>query len=234
MRAEFPLPHGDAPLLRNILANLPLYRGLGIEHLDLLANASLPLRARGATQLIRQGAPATGVHVVVHGQVRLYFSRGDSAEKTLAILGYGRSFGLAESVLDRPHLAIARTIADGMVVYTPREKILDVARENPDFSARLIAQVAHQGYRLMEDVKRQTVNTAPQRLAGFLLRQSRYHSSTSLELNISKTLIASKLGIANETFSRLLYSFSEQGLIEVRGRHIRILDPKGIGAMQPA
>jgi len=234
MRAEFPLPHGDAPLLRNILANLSLYRGLATEHVDLLADASLPLRTRGATQLIRQGAPATGVHIVVHGQVRVYFERGDGAEKTLAILGYGRSFGLAESVLNQPHLAIARTISDGMIVYTPREKILDVARESPDFAERLICQVAHQAYRLMEDVKRQTVNTAPQRLAGFLLRQSRYHSSKSIELDISKTLIASKLGIANETFSRLLHRFSDQGLIEVRGRYIRILDPKGISAMQPA
>lgn len=234
MRADLPLPQGEAPLLRNILANIPLYRDLSYTQLDAVVNASLPLRSHGSTLLVDRDAPPTGIHVVVHGQVRLYFDRKDGTEKTLAILEHGKCFGVAETLLNRPQQAAARTISDGMVIYTPRAMVLETARENPAFAERLLVCAAHQAYRLVEDIRRQTMHSAPQRLAGFLLRQSAHHAGKCIELNISKTMIASKLGIANETFSRLLHGFSEEGLVEVRGRQIRILDPKKLGKMQAA
>jgi len=234
MRAEIPLSHNESRLLKNILANVSLYRTLDSDQLDKVVRASRILRPCSGKQIVQKDEPTKGIYLVVYGQVRVYFDRKDGAERTIAILGHDNCFGVPEVILDRPHLASVEVISDAMVVMTPRETLFELAHENPIFSERLLSCVAHQLYHLMHDAKRHTLNTATERLAGFLLRQRAYQSNNTVELNASKTVIASKLGISSETFSRLLHSFSDQGLIEVHGRHIKILDDKGIAGMQPA
>lgn len=234
MRAEIPLSHNESRLLKNILANVSLYKMLDSDQLDRIVRASRILRPCSGKQVVVKDDSAKGIHVVVYGQVRLYFDRKDGAERTIAILGHDHCFGVAETILERPYLATAEVLSDAMLVHTPREILFELAHENAVFSERLMACVAHQLYRLLTDVKRQTLNTATERLAGFLLRQSEYQANKTVELNASKTVIASKLGISSETFSRLLHTFSEQGMIEVHGRHIQIINDKAMSALQPA
>ncbi|MEE9357679.1 helix-turn-helix domain-containing protein [Candidatus Vondammii sp. HM_W22] len=40
--------------------------------------------------------------------------------------------------------------------------------------------------------------------------------------------LAFRLSVKTETFSRILHSFSEQGLVRVKGGHIEILDSRGL------
>lgn len=49
-----------------------------------------------------------------------------------------------------------------------------------------------------------------------------------MRLPASKTLIASRLDMTKETFSRLLRSLSEQGLIRVARDEITLLDRDGL------
>jgi CRP-like cAMP-binding protein len=51
-----------------------------------------------------------------------------------------------------------------------------------------------------------------------------------VELATSKGVLASRLNITREHFSRVLHELSAGGLIEVRGRTIRILDVAGLQA----
>lgn len=231
MRTETPAQHGEAVLLKNILANVSLYRTLDAGQLGRIVDASQPLRTFGNSQLVKRGDPPKGVYVVIYGQVKIYFANKNGVEKTMAILGQDSYFGLAETILGRPHLACVETISDAMIMHTPRETVLELAKENFQFTERLAACAAQQAYCLVRDVERQAVHTAPQRLAGFLLRQSKYQSSETVQLNASKTLIASRLGIAVETFSRVLKGFTSDGLIEVHGRQIRILDRRKMGRL---
>ena len=49
-----------------------------------------------------------------------------------------------------------------------------------------------------------------------------------LSLNISKTQLASLLGTIPETLSRILRKMADQGLIDVAGRKIKLLDIDGL------
>ncbi|KNH42924.1 helix-turn-helix domain-containing protein, partial [Pseudomonas lini] len=51
-------------------------------------------------------------------------------------------------------------------------------------------------------------------------------------LQVSKRLVASKLGIQPETFSRILHRLVECGLIAMERRHISILAEEELAAFQ--
>jgi CRP-like cAMP-binding protein len=51
---------------------------------------------------------------------------------------------------------------------------------------------------------------------------------SSIHLSANKSIIASRLSIQPETFSRILLRMSKQGLIDVQGNDITLLDVKGL------
>lgn len=70
---------------------------------------------------------------------------------------------------------------------------------------------------------------AEERLAAFLLNLSkrsaqRGYSSTEFVLRMSREEIGSFLGLKLETVSRLFSRFAQNGMIEIRQRHVKIID----------
>jgi CRP/FNR family transcriptional regulator len=70
---------------------------------------------------------------------------------------------------------------------------------------------------------------AEERLAAFLLNLSqryreRGYSSTEFVLRMTREEIGSYLGLKLETVSRLFSRFQQEGLIQVQGRSIKLLD----------
>ncbi len=64
------------------------------------------------------------------------------------------------------------------------------------------------------------------------LYQAQEGESGVVTLDVPKRLIASKLGIQPETFSRILHRLIDSGMIAVQRRRIEILDSKGLAAYQ--
>lgn len=228
-------PREDAASnLRRILANTSLFRMLDEQQLDTVAIATSPIRASSNTCVVNQGDTAKGVFTVVYGQVKVGFERKDGSEKTLAILGQNKCFGLCEMLVGREHLAFVKTTADTMLLHTPRDMVLEAARGNFSFSQELMACVGRQLYTLVRDIESYSLQSAKQRLAGYLLRQSEYQDDTCVELVASKTVIASRLSLTPETLSRLLHDLSNEGAVSVTGRRIRIVDADKLSAVLAA
>ena len=57
------------------------------------------------------------------------------------------------------------------------------------------------------------------------------HSSSEFSLPMSREDIARYLGLVIETVSRGFTRLQDDGLIKVRGRQLRILDPAGLSTM---
>jgi CRP/FNR family transcriptional regulator, anaerobic regulatory protein len=77
---------------------------------------------------------------------------------------------------------------------------------------------------------------AEERLAAFLLNltkrlQARGFSGSSLILRMTREEIGSYLGLKLETVSRTFSKFQDDGLLEVKQRHIRVLDAPGLAAL---
>lgn len=211
------------PKLRNILANTSLFKMLDESQLNLVAANTSPMRTSPNMCIVNQGDPAEGAFWVVYGQVKVGVYSKQGGEKTLAILGPGKCFGLGEMVLDQPHVAFVKTTADCLLLHTSRDTILKLAQENFDFAREVMSCLGRQFYALMLDIEAYS-QTARQRLAGYLLRQGSPERGNEIELVANKVLVASRLSLAPETLSRLFRDFAAEGLIKVAGRRITILD----------
>jgi CRP/FNR family transcriptional regulator len=83
--------------------------------------------------------------------------------------------------------------------------------------------------RLIEDL---SLKEVPQRLAAYLLYLGGSKQNTMpVDLSISKGQLASLLGTIPETLSRILNKMAAQGLIDVKGRQMKLLKRDALEAL---
>jgi CRP-like cAMP-binding protein len=219
------------------LRNLPLFRELAEEEIDRIAAGSRELRVRRSDVLFQKGDLSRGFHIVVYGQVKLLFVTQQGDEKVIEIMGPGQSFGEAIMFTDRPYPVTAQALVDSMLLHVSRDVVFDEIDRDPRFARRMIAGLSQRLHHLISDVEFYSLRSATQRVIGYLLRADSDHgeqagNSTVVTLPASKAVIASRLNITPEHFSRTLHELSEAGLIEVAGRSVRVPDLEKLKAYE--
>ncbi len=99
------------------------------------------------------------------------------------------------------------------------------ARKYPTFALNLIGVIAEQMHMAEVEAEQQAHMSAAQLVACFLQRLCVLYEfdPKGFDLPYSKTLIASRLGMELETFSRTLAKLKEQGIV-VKGSRVAITD----------
>jgi CRP-like cAMP-binding protein len=219
--------------LRGLLVNTAMFQMLDPCQIERVMAGTKTLRVDHNRRVVNKGDPADGTFWVVYGQVRIGLYSRQGGHKTVEILGDGQCFGLGEMLHQQPHLTFVDTIKDTLLLHVERGAILAAAQENFALANFLMTCVGRQFYGLMRDIGG-LAQSARQRLATYLLRQSESQGNASdgatIELMASKTLIASRLNLTPETFSRVLHELAGDGLIAVAGRRITVLDRCALGA----
>ena len=213
-----------------LLANLALFRELSEEQrAPLAANARLERAPRGQT-LFRRGDSCSGMHVVVYGRVKLSFVSASGVEKVVDIIDPGESFGEAVMFLEIPHVVSAQALADSMLLFLPKAVVFAQIESDPQFARRMLGGLSRRLHQLVADVESYSLRSGTERLIGFMLADCGAGESVDggnvleLQLPVAKGVIASRLNLTQEHFSRILHDLTALGLIEVHGRRIRVLD----------
>ncbi|MFH1603202.1 MAG: Crp/Fnr family transcriptional regulator, partial [Pseudomonadota bacterium] len=215
-----------------LLRNLPLFRELDRVQLEYVAAAAVERRVAAGTVLFRRGDACDGFHIIVDGRVKLTLLMPAGAEKVVEILGPGQSFGEPVMFLGKPHMLCAETLAGSLLLFVGKNAILEVIKCNPELARRMLDELSQRLYRLVADIEAYTLKNATERVTGYLLAALPEGGSpgqpTDVRLAASKSVLASRLNITREHFSRILHELSQAGLISVSGRNIRVLDPAAL------
>ncbi len=216
-------------MTRTFLANLALFHELGTEELERLAAGTTELRVQKGRVLFRRGEPCVGFHVIVYGRVKLGFVSPQGTEKVIEILGPGQSFGEAVMFLDRPYPVNAECLADSLLLHISKAVIDAELARDMRLARRMLAGLSRRLVSLVHDVEAYSLRSGMQRVIGYLLRDIDQHEDLTppirIVLDTSKGVIASRLNLTPEHFSRILGELSSEKLITVKGAEITILDP---------
>lgn len=214
---------------QSFLANLPLFRELGADEIDRIAAGTVERHAERGAVVANKGDPVEGLHVVVYGQVKLSLSTPQGDEKVVEVIGPGFSFGEALMFLGKPYIVTATALADSLLLHVRRETVFEGLARDPQFARMMLAGMSRKLHSLVSDLESVTLKTGRERVIGYLMRQEgggdAADAPCSVSLPVSKAIVASRLNLTPEHFSRILHELVADGLIEVDGRDIRIVDP---------
>ena len=217
---------------QSFLASVPLFRELDAASLDRLAAGAERRELKRGARLFRKGDPATGMYVVVFGEIHLIATTPARGARLTGVVGPGQSFGEPVMFLERPAVVDAQAATDALVLHLPASLVFDEIERNPRFARRMIAGLSRRVEALVRELDRHASGTGRARLAAYLLRG---HEGATGELVVklpaAKAAIATQLNLTPETFSRLLRELADRGLIRVQGLTIVVPDAARLAAM---
>ena len=215
------------------LANLPLFRELPPAEIERLATGTTEVHIPRGTVLFSRGDPCTGFHLVVYGRIKLSVTSPAGSEKVVEIINPGFSFGEAVMFMERPYFVTAQSLADSMLLHVGRDVVFDGLARHPTLARRMLAGISRRLHGLVSDVESYTLKSGTQRVVGYLLRtdteaqgegEGEGEDARRVALPIAKAVLASRLNLTPEHFSRILHELAERGLIDIDGRNIEIRD----------
>jgi len=208
-----------------LLPQLPLFSVLNPTEASYLIAYTRQLQALKGDRLFRKGDACSGLHFVVYGQVKLAITSAGGTEKVMAIVGPGDSIGNDALCSDKPYMTDGQVLTDTLLLHVGKTAILDVMERNPGLARRMLAEMSRRLHELVSDVESITFQSAKQRIIGYLARaqgEGTTDDGATITLEAAKGVIASRLNLTQEHFSRTLHELSNQGLIMVDGRRINI------------
>ncbi|GAB2823505.1 fumarate/nitrate reduction transcriptional regulator Fnr [Comamonas piscis] len=185
-------------------------------------------KIKRGSALFRNGETFTSLYAIRTGFFKTSIATEDGRDQVTGFQMAGEIIGLDGIVNDR-HSCDAIALEDAEVCVMPYSSLEELSRE--------VTALQHHVHKVMsrEIVREHGVMLllgsmrAEERLAAFLLNlvqrlHARGFSQHELILRMTREEIGSYLGLKLETVSRTFSKFAEENIIEVKQRHVRILD----------
>ena len=209
-----------------LLARVPLFNELDADEIARLARGSREISVARGEILFHKGDMLTGFYLILHGQVKLAFTSAQGGEKVVDIVSRGQTFGEAVMFMDKPFMVYAQALADSSLLHISRTAILGELDRDPRLGRKMIAGLSMRLHHLIGDVESYSLQSGRERIIGYLLRDTPPDGARGVTVTLptNKGIIASRLNLTQEHFSRILHELSGKGLIVVEGRRIHIPD----------
>lgn len=186
--------------------------------------SSLGIRKKIAKKqyLFMPGEEAAGFFYLISGEIRVFKMDRQAKEVEVVRIKPGDFFGEAAAFTSSRYPAYAEAVADSEVIYFDKQKFFQRLDKNPAVARFFIKLLAEKCLILNERIESLGLKTVRQRLAQYLLSRCSGQLDCLVEISVKKADLARLLGTVPETLSRTLKAFQQEGLIEVRGRKIKI------------
>lgn len=210
--------------IQSFLAQLPLFSAMAADQLDYIAQGTTESHVESGTLIFQRGDACAGFHCVVFGQVKLSFVSAQGMEKVIELIGPSHSFGEALMFMEQPYIVSAQAMADSLLLHISKQTVFTLLERDPTFARKMLAGLSRRMHGLIGDLESFSLRSGAQRVIAYLLAGALQANSRNIVLPVGKAVIASRLNLTPEYFSRIMGDLVAQGLITVKGREIALLD----------
>jgi len=210
-----------------------MFADLSPEDLSDVADTCSVKSLERGEYLFREREKAEGFFVMQSGAVNVHRITPDGKEQVIAVFRAPDAFAEITLTTIDTYPADGVALESSKVVLVRKSDFRALILRKPELSLRMLTSMSyHLKYlvQMMEDLKYKQIEA---RLANWLLRNSSESTEgrpVVVRLDVSKRVLANQLGMASETFSRALAKFREEGLVEVEGPEITLLNRAGLRA----
>ncbi len=208
----------------DVLQHCALFKALERADLNQLVDAGSVVKLSRNQQLFAHGDPAKALFLIVDGQIKLTRLAPDGNEAVVHVFGTGETFAEAAMFMGGRYPVAATAISDARVIAISNGRLRAQVLVKPEVAFAMLASMAQHLKVLVAQIEQMKLMTTKQRAIRFLLDQSgKTEGSADFILPHDKALIANRLGMKPETFSRAMSQLAVHG-VEMNGARVAIED----------
>ncbi len=216
-----PIPPAS---LDRLLRQCHLFASLDEAQLAQVKAGMRLLQLDEGQRLFDFGQPAERFYMVAAGRIKLFRVSQEGDEKVIEIIGPGKSFAEAVMFMARHHYPVnSAALEPSTVCSFDAQGFLALLRASPQLCLTLLGEMSMRLHARLNEIDSLTLQNATFRVVHYLCDQLDENGRT-IDLSVPKNVIASRVSIKPETFSRILRALTDEGIIRIEGRHIEVLD----------
>lgn len=194
------------------------------SELELLKESKTRLTYFKGENLYKQGAFAPYVIYIVQGLVRINLQTGPQKTINLRLAGKGEFLALSAIFGESHYPTSAVAVKDTLTCMIDKDSLTKLLEMNPELAIRMSSQHYQQENRMINLIKSLSYNQMRGKLAAALLYLSEPHFLEEQVFEyLSRQDLAEFAGIAQESTVKFLKEFEKDGIIELNGRSIQII-----------
>lgn len=204
-----------------------LFRRLPDEAFNnILQQSNLTSLKRNET-LFEQGDEAARFFLVRSGQIMLFQTSLEGNEKVVDIIGPGQTFAEAVMFMEGHRYPVnARSTSNTELFYFDNNAFTEQLQKSNVLCFAMMADMSTRLKGLLTEISELTIYNAKHRLISYLLGHiNDLQDQPAVKLTATKSMIASRLSITPETFSRILSRLKKDNLIRIEDETITLIQP---------
>lgn len=212
-------------------SSISVFHALSKEEHELLSSRLKCNSYKKGDIIYREGSRISGCYCVQEGVLKIYKTGIDQKSQIIAFARKGDITGYRSVLSNEMACTTVEVLEDSEICFIPSDIIFSLIKSNSDFALSLIqltCKELDQANIYIKDIAQKTVR---ERLAEILLM---LHETFNIDkegfiaINLTREDLSSIVGTATESVIRILSEFKNEGLIELKGKKIKISDYKRV------
>jgi CRP-like cAMP-binding protein len=215
---------GEPEAILKILEKSPVFENCDIKSLSqFVAQSNIISFEKGQILFVHE-EPAKRFFMVLSGWIKLFRETLDGSQAIIDILPAGHLFGETSVFNDNSYPYSAEAVEQTKLISIPLNLLKSEIDANPKMVSAMLYNMAKVKRQQDLELEHLVVQNAPQRIGCFLLRLTNQsqEAAVKIQLPYDKSLVAARLGMQPETFSRALTKLKDATGLEINGSTISL------------
>ena len=210
-----------------IISSSPLFAGISVEEvLEIFKTIPFSTKSysKGSLVMIR-GDEYDSLKILLEGEVSAEIQ--DFTGKTIKIENLKAPDAMALGILFADDNILPVTIvaqSDIRLVSISKDSIIKIAQKNKQFLQNYFTQSGNKVVFLVEKLRLLKFSSLRQKFSGYILSLSGKLNSETVNLPYNREELAELFGVARPSLSRICSEMSDEGLLQIEGKKITILN----------
>ncbi len=204
------------------LQKVDVFKDLSKEEIETLFRGVMLQKCIPGTIFFSPDDPTERLFILKEGQVDIYRLTPNGKRLVTRRLGPGTIFGEMGLLGQTMQGCFAEATNNTLVCVATKEQIVQLFKERPDVSLRMLEAVGKRLRLLEERLEQAAFSSVKARLASFLL--SNADLTTGVLEGYTQAEIGDTIGALRQTVTETMSDMRSQGLLEVGHKQIRVKD----------
>ena len=185
--------------------------------------------------VFREGSYPIGIYYLNKGKVKTFMTNDDAKDYITGLYKSGEFFGYSTILENKPYAESAMALEDSEVCLIPKEEFFSLLYSNKDVAKKFISMLSNNLLAMEERLIDLAYNSVRKRVAQSLLLLKEKYEKEGVDIfnmSISREDLANIVGTSKESVIRTLSDFKEEGLIEIKGSNIKVINSDRLDRMK--
>ncbi|HET6350668.1 MAG TPA: Crp/Fnr family transcriptional regulator [Coriobacteriia bacterium] len=212
-----------------------LWRTASDEAVEALARSAQVSEVPRGAVLATEGDAADRVGVMVSGRARVFYLGADGRQITFETLETGDPLAAVAALAGTRYPAHIEAATSATVAFVAAERLFELIEREPGVARSLVSDLANRVVNFTSVVQTLALDV-PSRVARYVFHRSLQGGrpvpgGLQVDLGMKKNELAMALGTVPETLSRAFAKLKDDGILEVHGSTVTVLDVRALATL---